>query len=221
VLFDIPVIFTMVQDPVRENLLVGNMGGVPSNGAFSEQLDVLSQMSPSIRRLGTIFDPESLAGVVTQLRREAVDAGYSIEARAIHRFEDIPTQLASLEAAGVEAFVILLDPGLWTLDVFRLVRGWAAEREIITIVPDGAMVRAGATFSFAPGFEELGAYAGRLLTNVLKREASVADIGVIYPTTRYFSVNPQDVERFGLSLPPSVLGRTPTGEMEIILRPSN
>lgn len=221
VFFDIPVVYTMVLDPAHEKLLVDNMCGVPSNGAFSEQLDILSQMAPQVRRLGTLFSPERTPSVASQLRKEAVDAGYSLETRAVHDLEKLPEELASLEEAGIEAFLLVLDPGLWTLDAFRYLRSWATEHEIITIVPDGAMVRGGATFSYAPGFEELGAYAGRLLTNVVKREATVADIGVIYPTTRYFSVNPQDMDRFGLSMPRSLMGPGATKELEIILRPDS
>lgn len=219
VFFDVPVVYTMVMDPAREKLLTENLCGVPSNGAFSEQLDILSQMAPEVRNLGTIFDPETLPGVVRQLREEAEGAGYRLEARAVHEAADLPGHLAALEASGIEAFLLLLDPGLWTVDVFRYVQGWARERDIITIVPDGAMVRAGATFSYAPGFQELGAYAGRLLTNVVKRETTVADIGVIYPTTRFFSANPQDMDRFGLAMPGSLMGATLPEELEIILRP--
>jgi len=80
---------------------------------------------------------------------------------------------------------------------------------MIFLVPDGAMVRAGATFSYGPGFEELGAYAGRLVGNVVEKKVTTSEIGVIFPSTRYFSVNPQDVDRFGLKMPASVINAAP------------
>ncbi|MBI3451161.1 MAG: carboxypeptidase regulatory-like domain-containing protein [Acidobacteria bacterium] len=203
-IFDIPVVYTMVLDPEKEDLKADNMCGVQSNGAFSEQLDVLERMAPKAKRIGTLFDPSRLDGVVRQLRTEAEDAGFSLEVRAVHERGDVKERLRSLADSGIDAFILLLDPGLFTMDVFSEVRAFTQERGIIFIVPDGAMVRSGATFSYAPGFRELGAYAGRLLTNVLKREATVADIGVIFPRTRYFAVNPVDVERFGLTVPPNV-----------------
>lgn len=208
-IFDIPVVYTMVLDPRKENLLASNMCGIAANGAFSEQLDILQQMAPSVKRIGTIFDPERMDGVVRQVRDEAAQMGYELEARAVHEPRDLETHLVSLQQAGVEALVMLLDPGLWTIDVFQKVRAFAQERNMIFIVPDGAMVRAGATFSYGPGFEELGAYAGRLLANVVGKKVTTSEIGVIFPSTRYFSVNPQDVDRFGLRMPATVINAAP------------
>ncbi len=218
-LYDIPVVYTLVTDPATESLIVSNMCGVPSNGGFSEQLDVLSQMAPQVRKIGTLFVPERAAAVVRQLRVEAEEAGFQMEARPVHDLSLLAHEIQSLEHSGIEAFLLLLDPELWTTESFSYLRGWAQEHEILLIVPDGSMVRAGATFSYAPGFHELGAYAGRLLTNVVKRETSVAEIGVIFPTTRYFSVNPQDLDRFGLQMPASVLRLHTDAELEITLTP--
>lgn len=221
VVYDIPVVYTMVLDPVREDLRTENMCGVAANGAFSEQLDILEQMAPSVRKVGTLFAPERTGGVVRQLRIEAEEAGYVLEARAVHSPRDVRKELLSLRESGIEALIMLLDPGLWTLDVFHGVRTFAQEHEIIFIVPDGAMVRAGATFSYAPGFMELGAYGGRLLSNIVNRKVTVAEIGVIFPTTRYFSVNPQDIERYRLKLPPSIMRGVPLpGAPRVIIESS-
>jgi putative ABC transport system substrate-binding protein len=219
-IYDIPVVYTMVLDPEKEDLRTENMCGVASNGAFSEQLDVLEQMAPEVKRIGTLFDPARTAGVVKQLREESEEAGYVLDTRAVHAQEEIPAKLHELREAGMEAFLMLLDPGLWTLDAFRIARTFTQEHEIMMIVPDGSMVRAGATFSYAPGFHELGAYAGRLLSNIVNRKVTAADIGVIFPTTRFFTVNPQDVDRYGLRLPARLMtGSTTTEAGEIILKP--
>jgi len=204
IIFDIPVVYTMVLDPFKEGLRTGNMCGVPANGAFSEQVDMLQKMAPEAHRIGVIFEPDRLGGVVAQLRDEVVGAGLTLEARAIHDPNTISEKLASIAQAGVDAFMVLLDPGLYTNAVFHQILRFARERGIIVIAPDGAMVRAGATFSYAPGFEELGAYAGRLLTNVMKRKVTVPEIGIIYPRTRYFSLNPEDAQRLHLEMPPEL-----------------
>jgi ABC-type uncharacterized transport system substrate-binding protein len=217
-IFDTPVVYTMVSDPFKENLRVGNMGGVPSNGAFSEQLEMLQKMSPSSRRIGVIFDPIRLDGVVRQLRDEAEGAGFSLEVRAAHQPSDIQAQLLSFESR-IDAFMLLLDPGLITGPAFQQIRAFTQERSIILIVPDTSMVSAGATFAYAPGFRELGAYSGRLLTNVMQRKATIGDLGVIYPRTRFLSVNPQDVDRLDLKVPLSLGDETSTSGPRIEVRP--
>lgn len=217
--FDIPVVYTMVLDPDKEDLKADNLCGVQSNGAFSEQLDILSRMAPKARKVGVIFDPSRLDNVIRQLRIEAEDAGFALEVRPAHERADMADRLQSLAGAHIDAFLLLLDPGLFTNDVFQQTRAFLQERGIIFIVPDGSMVRSGATFSYAPGFREMGAYAGRLLTNVMKREATVADIGVIFPRTRYLSVNPVDVERFGLSVPTDIKPPGPPEAPRIVITP--
>ncbi len=219
--FDTPVVYTMVLDPLKENLKAENMCGVPSNGAFSEQIDMLSRMAPQARRLGTLFDPARMDGVVRQLRVEAEYAGFTLEVRSVHEPADVEERLRSLAEAKVDAFMVLLDPGLYTAEVFHQVRAFCEESRIILIVPDAAMVRSGATFSYAPGFRELGAYAGRLLTNILTRKATVADIGVIFPRTRFLSVNPQDVQRFGLTLPAELNAPSTPEAPRTIITPEN
>jgi putative ABC transport system substrate-binding protein len=217
---DIPVVYTMVLDPEKEKLTYENMCGVAANGAYSEQLDILEQMAPTVRKIGTLFAPERLDGVVRQLRTEATEMGFQLEARPVHKPGELMMQLRSLKDSGVEALMLLLDPGLWTLDAFHKARAFAQEHEIIFIVPDGSMVRAGATFSFGPGFEELGAYAGRLATNLVEKKVTTAEIGMIYPSTRYFSVNPQDLDRFDLKMPASLYSQgAMTGAPRIILAP--
>jgi ABC-type uncharacterized transport system substrate-binding protein len=160
-------------------------------------------------------------GVIRELRIEAEDAGFALEVRPVHEQAEIRSRLQSLADARIDAFILLLDPGLYTNEVFQEVRAFLQERGIIFIVPDGSMVRSGATFSYSPGFRELGAYAGRLLTNVMKRQATVADIGVIFPRTRYLAVNPVDVERFGLSVPTDLKPSGPLEPPRIVITPDN
>ena len=45
--------------------------------------------------------------------------------------------------------------------------------------------------------------------NVVEKKVTTSEIGVIFPSTRYFSVNPQDVDRFGLKMPASVINAAP------------
>jgi putative ABC transport system substrate-binding protein len=220
-IFDTPVVYTLVIDPVKEDLKADNLCGVQSNGAFSEQLDLLTRMAPRARRVGALFDPTRMDGVIRELRIEAEDAGFALEVRPVHEQAEIRSRLQSLADARIDAFILLLDPGLYTNEVFQEVRAFLQERGIIFIVPDGSMVRSGATFSYSPGFRELGAYAGRLLTNVMKRQATVADIGVIFPRTRYLAVNPVDVERFGLSVPTDLKPSGPLEPPRIVITPDN
>lgn len=179
---DIPVVHALVPDPDRESLIGANLSGVPSNVAFSEPIEILQGLSPKRRRIGTIFDPSRLDDVVRQLRVEAEGAGFALEARSARGISEIRDRLDSLARAGIDSFILLLDPALITPPVFEQIRSFAEERHIVLLVPDASMAGSGATYAYGPGFRGLGAYAGRMLTRGMQRRATIED-GAIHPRT--------------------------------------
>jgi hypothetical protein len=65
-------------------------------------------------------------------------------------------------------------------------------------------VAAGGTFSYAPGFAQMGVQAAELAEMIVRGSLTPAQIGAIYPTTRYFSLNPDEAQRLGIPLSPKL-----------------
>jgi ABC-type uncharacterized transport system substrate-binding protein len=201
---DIPIIYTMVMDPSSEGLEGTAVCGVALNDGFEGPLDHLSRLRPGTTRLLTIYDPRRLPAAVGRLRRLAEARGMTLSALPARSAVQAARALERYEGRA-DAFFLLLDPDLIDAGIFDRIRHYASERGMIFIVPDTSLVVAGGTFSYAPGFREMGAYAGRLAGTILIHGALPSEIGRIFPTTRYYSLNPAEAQR--LDLTPGLLPR--------------
>jgi len=198
---DSPVVYAMVLDPVVEDLGTTNLCGSPINGAFDDQIKVLRLLKSGARTLATIYDPRRLAGAVGDLRRAASAQGMALLARPARDAGQLIKALESLRREPLDAFLFLLDPELFDAGGFERVRQFAENRGIVLVVPDPSFVAVGGTFSYSPGFHEMGAYSARLVKHIFSGAAEPSDLATRYPTVRYFSVNPFEVERLGLKIP--------------------
>jgi ABC-type uncharacterized transport system substrate-binding protein len=202
---DIPVVYTMVMDPGGDDLAGTNLCGVALNDGFEGALDRLAAMKPGVRRLLTLYDPRRLAPAVGKLRRLARDRGMVLRALPARNARQAAEALERAEREHPpDAFYLLLDPALVDAGVFDRIRLFAARHDAILIVPDSTLVAAGGTYAYAPGFREMGAYAGRLVSRVIVDGVRPAQIGHIFPRTRYFWLNPDAAQKLDLMLPPDL-----------------
>jgi putative ABC transport system substrate-binding protein len=212
---DVPVVYTMVLNPEGNDLTGVNMCGMPLNGAFDDQLSVLAALRPEARRLLTIFDPRRLGPSVRDLRRAAHGRNLELEARPVRTVRALSAMLESLHEDDFDAFFLLLDPDLFGIDGLERLRRFTADKSMMLIVPDPSLVEAGGTFSYGPGFREMGAYAGRLIEQLFSGGAEPADLGRRFPTARNFTYNPSETQRLGITIPPELTAPARRGETAI------
>jgi len=151
--------------------------------------------------IATIYDPRHLASAVGDLRRAASARGLSLVTRTARDARQVIAALDGLEGEAIDAFYFLLDPELFDAGGFERVRQFAQRRRLVLVVPDPSFVAVGGTFSYGPGFHEMGAYAGRLVRHIFSGAAEPSDLAVRFPGTRRLSINPFEVERLGLTIP--------------------
>lgn len=199
---DAPVVYTMVANPAADDLTTMNLCGLTLNGGFDDQLRVLLRLRPGTRQVVTVFDPRIMAPSVRELRALSRNKDITLLARPARNTRQLIDVLGSLDPRAYDAFFLLLDPRLIDIGAFERVRRFAAEGSQVLVVPDASLVAAGGTFSYGPGFHEMGAYAGRLVNHILSGAAEPAQIAVTFPTLRSLSVNPVEVERLGIGVPP-------------------
>ena len=202
---DVPVVYTMVVDPATADLATANLCGVRLNAGFDEQVGALLAARPGARTVGTIYDPRTLAGVLGDLRDAAARRGLSVVARPARSPGDVPDALRSLGTEPLDAFLLLLDPLLIDASAFEAIRRFTSERSLIFVVPDRSLVAGGGTFSYAPGFAQMGSQAAQLAELIVRGALDPGLIGAIYPTTRYIALNPIEAKRLGIPLSPESL----------------
>jgi len=179
---EVPVVHTMVPDPLPGEMASENLCGIALIGGFNRQLERLGRLDPELRTIGTIYDPSRLTHAVARFREAAAEAGMSLVVGHVHQREDFPGALRSLAGKGLDAFVVLMDPEVYTAHNFALVRQFAEEEDLFLVVPDASMAGPGKSFSFDPGFWESGAVAGRIVRDIVEGRLTPTDVGVRQPT---------------------------------------
>ncbi len=180
---DVPVVFSMVPAPLDSDLTTRNMCGVPLNGGFEAQMGHLTNVTRQVRRVGTVFDPHRMGRCLKDLKTEAREAGLELVAAQVHGGgeEAFSQALEELQGKDLDAFLVLLDPRTTDARNFYAITRFAEAEDIVLAVPDRSLVIPGKSFSFVPGFWDLGAYAGRLVRQIVEGDRQPPEIGITYP----------------------------------------
>jgi len=176
-----PVVHVMVPDPQPEEMGSEILCGLALNGGYDAQIERLLQLDPSVRRIGTVYDPSRLSNAVTRFRRAAGAAGVELVAAGIHTPYGLPRAIDDLARENLDAFVVLMDPEVYTARNFAIVQRFAEEMGLILVVPDPSMAGPGKVFAFGPGFSESGAIAGRIVSQIVEGRLDPDSVGVIEP----------------------------------------
>ena len=179
---DIPVVHVMVPDPHPAEMASRNMCGVPLVGDLEQMAERLRRLDPGILRIGTIYDPSRLSSAVARFRQATAAAGMMLVAGHAHRPEDLPAALDDLGRGSLDAFVVLMDPEIYTEDNFASVRRFVEARDLVLVVPDPSMAGPGKAFTMGPSFRGSGAVAGFLVREIVEGRLEPAGVGHLEPT---------------------------------------
>ena len=178
---DVPVVHMMVPDPAPGDFATPNICGIALIGGFDSQLQRLHELEPDVKTIGTIHDPSRLTDAVVRLRLAAARAGMHLVTGQVHQPEDLPHALDDLAKEGIDAFMVLMDPEVYTASNFAEIRQFVESHDLVFVVPDPSLARATKSFSFRPGFWESGAAAGRLVRQIVAGRLTPAEVGILRP----------------------------------------
>ena len=180
---DVPVVHTMVPAPLDADLTTTNMCGVALNGAFDRQIEHVRHLVPDARRIATLYDPRRLDRCYQDLNEASRAAGIELVSSHLYTHDavDLRAALENLGTEPIDAFVVLLDPGLIDAAAFTELTRFASSKDLVLAVPDAALTTPGKTFSFVPGFWDQGAFAGTLVRRILEEKVQPSEIGLVDP----------------------------------------
>ena len=186
---DIPVVYSMVPEPLDAGLTTANMCGVPLNGGFARQMAHLVSVMPDARRIGTVYNANRMDRTVGDLKQAVEAAGLELVAAHVHDGPraDLPPVLEELAAGNIDAFVLLLDPDLIDAQRFEEILTFAQREDILLMVQDPSLVVTDTSVAVVPGFWDLGAYTGTLVRSIVEGTSQPADIGMSYPDSSFLA----------------------------------
>lgn len=204
---DIPVVFTMVLNPIT---VIGqetrNITGASMNIPIEQQLTLLKKVTPQARRIGVIYNPSQTGFLVRQAERIARDHGLRLIAKAIASPKD---SFAALDAMQDEIDVLWILPDLTVLTPesvqYMLLFSFRHKIPVLGLSENQARMGALLGLSFESGWD-IGSQAAELANGILSgRSAELIPFTTARKTR--LTVNLKTAGKLGVQIPKEILDR--------------
>jgi putative tryptophan/tyrosine transport system substrate-binding protein len=210
---DIPIIFALAGDPVRNNLVASlarpgaNVTGlsIQSSDLGGKRVELLREMVPGLARLGFLVNTANM-NTPLELREAEVACralGLTLEKIEFRRAEEIGSVIDAL-GARVQVLYVPLDP-LFSSNASRLNAAAVAAR-LPTLYSTRDGVKAGGLMAYGPNIADNFRHAAELVNKIL-RGAKPADIPVEQSAKFDLVINLNTARAIGLTVPPTLLAR--------------
>jgi ABC-type uncharacterized transport system substrate-binding protein len=213
----LPIVFTTAADPVGSGLVTslarpgGNVMGL-SNFApelVGKGLEQLKQAVPGISRVAVLWQPGGQGGrtdkdILKEAEVAARGLGVRLQFVEARGPEDFDRAFSEMTRARADALTVLISP-MFFGERRRLV-DLAAKNRLPTVFPYREGVDAGGLMAYGPNLADLFRRAATYVDKILKG-AKPGDLPVEQPTKFELVINLKTAKAFGLTIPPSVLGR--------------
>jgi ABC-type uncharacterized transport system substrate-binding protein len=208
----VPIVFTLVANAVaagagtNDTDHLPNVTGVYLVGAYDELVDVVAEITPAARRLGSLYVPAEVNTVFHRDRFEeaAEKRGYTLVTVAANTSSEVPDAALALATADID--VITQIPGNLTGAAFPSLAQAAARANLPVFAFTTSQVRGGALAAVARDYHDGGRESALMAAQVM-RGASTATMPLQSSRTTRLVVNLDTARELGITLPPELLQR--------------
>ena len=211
----IPIVFVVVSDPVGDGFVAsiahpgGNITGFlhSESGIGAKMLQLLNQIFPGVKRVATLFNPDTAPGGGTYYLRdlEAAARSYRIQAitARVKSDAEIEAVLTSVSAEPGGGLIVLPDPSMFNR--VKTIVSLATRTNVPAIYPwKFAVTRDGGLLSYGPDLIDIYRRSAAYVDQVL-RGVKPADLPVQVPIKFEMAVNARTAKALGLTVSPSLL----------------
>ena len=168
-ILDVPIVYMMIQDPLKHQLTAANMTGTLLSVPVDRQLKFMRAFLPTIHRLGALYDHAKSSSSVTDAVQQATLSGFQLKALPVESEKEVPQQLRML-LPDVEALWLMPDSTVLTNESLRFILDSALAYHIPVIGFSPEFTRLGALLSISVNYGQVGRETGLLATRILDRE---------------------------------------------------
>jgi putative ABC transport system substrate-binding protein len=211
----IPIVFTLVGDPVGDGLVAGlprpggNITGFTSQEAEmgGKWLELLTEIAPGVKRAAIMFNPDTAPRGRSYYRSfEAAARSHKVEpiAGPVRGDADIETVMTSLGREPGGGLVVM--PENFTNVHRAQIISLAARNNVPTVYAVSVIAREGGLLSCGPDYKDIYRRAALYVDRIL-RDAKPGELPVQLPTKFEMVLNAKTAKALGLVVSPSILLR--------------
>lgn len=210
----IPIVFTLVADPVQSGLVAdfassrNNLTGVSSYAAplSGKRLEILKEIAPKTKKILVIVSTKESSGQISTqfLEETAKKLGVQVIHRGVASIEDLEKLFLEKWKGTVDA--IFHVPSVLVVNRIESLIIKANKERLPLIVNEESFVRMGALVSYGGDFRLYGLQAAKLVAKVLKG-TKPSEIPIETPDNLILTINLTTAKAIGLKIPRKVLDR--------------
>lgn len=209
---EIPIVGTAITSFEEAKLVESdeapgtNVTGTNDMNPVAEQVDMLLQLVPNAKAIGTIYtaSEKNSQVQVDLLDKVAAEKGLTVVKRTISNMNDIQQAAQSL-VGEVDALWLPTDNNVAA--AIPQVVGVTDEAGLVTMCGEESMVRAGGTATYSFSYYKLGYNAGVMAAQILKGDAEPATIPVQSPKAEDLTaiINTDAISTLGIEVPDDLM----------------
>lgn len=210
---DIPIVATAITSFEQAGLVESdeapntNVTGTHDMTPIAEQIDLLLQVLPDAKTIGTVYTSSEKNSQVQVgiLKEVCAEKGLTVVERTISTVNDIQQATQSLVEEGVDAVWLCTDNNV--ASAMPQVVGVTDAAGIITVCGEESMVYAGGTITYGINFYQIGYDAGLMAAQILDGESVPAEMPIQGPKQEDLKlvINPEAVEIIGVEIPAELM----------------
>jgi len=207
---DIKLVFGSVTDPVTAELVDswdnpgGNVTGISDWADVGTQMQLVMDIVPNVKKLGTIYNAGEVNSVVQIDELKAVAPSLGIDEVVEVTAATTADILVAAQSLVGRVDAIWVPTDNTAVSAFEAIVGVCEDNQIPLFAADTATVERGAIGTPGIDYYQLGVECGDIAARILQG-ANPADIPVKKVDMTDLYVNPLAAERMGVEIPQSVL----------------
>lgn len=202
---DIPVIFAMVLNWKKYNLLSGqtNIVGISSEVNPGNLFLNLSMFAPKVQRIGVVFSPEHSKETVEQARATIEKMGLKLLESYAVTTEDFKSSYKQIRNI-IDALWVPSDPVVFTLKNMTWLERKCVQDKLVCVGPSRNLAKMGILLSVRPDISNIGVQAASMAKNIMERGQDPKTIGVMAPLGTNIIFNKRAANLIDLKVSPRV-----------------
>jgi putative tryptophan/tyrosine transport system substrate-binding protein len=199
---DTPVVYMMILDPLKHQLIAPNMTGTMLEVTTDRQLKLIRTFLPSIHRVGVLYDPHKSASKVKEAAQQAAAMGVTLQGFPVDSEKEVPSQLRQL-LSETEALWLLTDSTVLTNESINFLIQSALAQHVPVIGFSPEFIRLGGLLGISVSYGEVGRETGVLAKRILDGER-INPLRPLPIERLKISINLKTARFLGLVVPPEL-----------------
>lgn len=207
---DIPIVATAITDYKSAKLVSsnekpgGNVTGTSDNGPIEKQIDLLLELFPNTKTIGTIYSSSEINSEiqVKQMTKYAESKGLKVETATVSTVNDIQQAAQSL-VGKVDVFYEPTDNVIASAMPTLAAITDPAKIPIICAEPN--MVKQGGLATYGIDYYKLGVQTGHMAADILDGKTKPADMPIQEAKDLKITINKKNAAALGITIPDSIL----------------